>query len=246
MQRLRSRVSSARSSRGEALSLTPFDLVLTGTQVPKTPAPIPDHEQPGAIGLRVSRTICTAPARNSASVPVSQIRHIISPHRRPLQDIGGSPMSPAWGCQQTLPVTVALSCCAARCMSGWPGTDVHQVALSCCAARCLHEENRRRPRAVRQAGDLTGLESTPDCRLCAYMCTARMCATIAGACVIGRLRRLPSAPPVYPVRSVLIVEVDVRLFYVVVGDGACGGVEVRLRAEDVLYCFRDVEFVGEA
>ena len=52
---------------GESLCLSPRSILSLRTQVPRTPAPIPRSRATQAIGLRVSRTICTAPARNSGA-----------------------------------------------------------------------------------------------------------------------------------------------------------------------------------
>jgi len=49
------------------------------TQFPKVPAPTPSSRATSAIGLPVSRTIVTAPARNSASYFLRW--DITSPHR---------------------------------------------------------------------------------------------------------------------------------------------------------------------
>src|SRR6187455_324322 len=59
------------------------------TQFPNVPAPTPSSRATSAIGLPVSRTIVTAPSRNSASYFLRS--DIASPHRRCLHGNGGCP-----------------------------------------------------------------------------------------------------------------------------------------------------------
>ena len=90
---MRNRVRSTRSSQGETLGLTSFDLVLTGNQVPKTPVPIPRSRV--TRGYRVTGLThhlhspgtklrkCTCTANSPCSISSSTT----------LQDTGRSPYS---------------------------------------------------------------------------------------------------------------------------------------------------------
>ena len=60
------------------------------TQFPRVPAPIPRSRAISTTGLRVSRTIRTAPALNSGSY-LRRVCDIAPPHRRCLHDSGGYP-----------------------------------------------------------------------------------------------------------------------------------------------------------
>ena len=60
------------------------------TQFPRVPAPIPRSRAISTTGLRVSRTIRTAPALNSESY-LRRVCDIAPPHRRCLHDSGGYP-----------------------------------------------------------------------------------------------------------------------------------------------------------
>ena len=88
-QRRRNRTSSARSSELKP-SASPRSIRSLRTQFPRVPAPIPRSRAISTTGLRVSRTIRTAPALNSES-NLRRVCDIAPPHRRCLHDSGGYP-----------------------------------------------------------------------------------------------------------------------------------------------------------
>ena len=88
-QRLRSLTSSALSSELRP-SASPRSMRSLRTQFPRVPAPIPRSRAISTTGLRVFRTIRTAPALNSGSY-LRRVCDIAPPHRRCLHDFGGYP-----------------------------------------------------------------------------------------------------------------------------------------------------------
>ena len=91
-QRCRSRTSSDRSSVLRP-SASPRSL---RNQLPSVPAPIPNSRAISATGLRISRTIRTAPALNSG-LYWRRISDMAPPLRRSLQDPGGCSVNIMWG-----------------------------------------------------------------------------------------------------------------------------------------------------
>src|SRR5690606_28352633 len=86
-QRRRNRTSSSRSFALRP-SASPRSTRSLATQLPNVPSLIPRSRATSAIGLPVSRTIRTAPARNSGS-NLLLVSGMTSPHRRCLYGTGG-------------------------------------------------------------------------------------------------------------------------------------------------------------